>query len=197
MGTKIRFVMVEADDVSSETIGEILKIIAASQRGPGSAPVLPSPQPEPVIPALVETAVEEEEPAASPVPVSRPRQLQQRAIKDGMAIAPSKRGARRVMCDEKPGETFTLDEAEKLCGVGRASIGQCCAPSNQRAGRTSAGGFHWHWAGDNSPTPPPRTRESRNPAAFAIGSSAHQSQCRWRRGAHHARRAADAGAYRG
>lgn len=158
----------------------------------------PATQIEPMAPARVPTACVPAGPAVGELPAPetpRPERRRSAAAVPATPVppapvaparvpaAPAGGGGKRVQFDERPGETFSVDEAAALAGVSRSAIYAASSPGAVRAGKNRAGGMTIRPAGAGGPPPqkngearPRSSGESQPRNAYVVGAASRIPQ---------------------
>ncbi len=132
---KVRFFMIEADDVSAADVAQIASEVFA--RSGASTIALPAPAPAAVLPIEAPTTrlprprkarVQPETPPTAGLPAAGPKLVQREIGSNGSTGRQPKRD---IECLQHPGKLLTLDEAAELAGVTSAST-VCGALSKAR-----------------------------------------------------------------
>ncbi len=105
MGTKIRVMVFEADDVDAGTMGRLMELIDGRNRMPTT-------------PAAVASL-----PVVTPAPALQAAPMAERPVRTAV-VKPRKRGrgaVRLLVSKDFPGRTFTADQVKEICGIGEGT----------------------------------------------------------------------------
>lgn len=153
---KIRLLTIDADNLSPDSARAVFETLRGllSETGQPQSPQ-PADQPSPAIaaPSRPSSPDNGKDYAPRALALPRPRQTHPGRLAQA-ASGPKKRSpARSLVCLEKPGETFTPDQAAELAGTSRKVLLQSITPSAIRKG-IRAGGYTFRRADETlSPTP--------------------------------------------